>query len=150
MIRLNLPEIDVKRQNQNGQEYIFDIIRKKYILLTPEEWVRQHFIHFLIHHHNYPKSLLKIESGTRYNQLRKRTDVVAYSREGKPFLLVECKSYKLKISQDSFIQTSMYNYSLKAKYIVVTNGLTHYCCRIDHEKRTYHFLSDIPAYDECD
>ena len=146
MQELNLPQFDLKIKTENGKDYIFDIIRKKHLLLTPEEWVRQHFIHFLIYHYKYPKSLFKIESGLKYNSLKKRSDILVYNREGNPFLLVECKSADVKVSQDSFVQIAMYNYSIKAGYIIVTNGLKHYCCAVDHENKKYEFIKDIPAF----
>jgi hypothetical protein len=148
MIKLNLPQFDIKIQDKDGKSEIFDIIRKKYIMLTPEEWVRQHFLHLLINHYKYPKSLIKIESGLKYNQLQKRSDIVVYDREGKPFLIVECKSTDVALSQKTFEQITTYNFTLKSRYIVLTNGLQHFCCSIDHEKGGYEFMKDLPPYGE--
>jgi hypothetical protein len=148
MIKLNLPQFDIKIQDNDGKSEIFDVIRKKYVLLTPEEWVRQHFLHLLINHYQYPKSLIKIETGLKYNQLQKRSDIVVYDREGKPFLIVECKSTDVPLSQKTFEQITTYNYTLKSKYVVLTNGLHHFCCSIDHEKGAYEFMKDLPPYGE--
>jgi hypothetical protein len=148
MIKLNLPQFDIKIQDKDGKSEIFDIIRKKYVLLTPEEWVRQHFLHLLINHYKYPKSLIKIETGLKYNQLQKRSDIVVYDREGKPFLIVECKSTDVPLSQKTFEQITRYNFTLKSRYIVITNGLNHFCCSIDHGKGSYEFMKDLPPFRE--
>jgi hypothetical protein len=147
MIKLNLPQFDIKIQDKDGKSEVFDIIRKKYVLLTPEEWVRQHFLHLLINHYQYPKSLIKIETGLKYNQLQKRSDILVYDREGKPFLIVECKSTDVHLSQKTFEQITTYNFTLKSKYVVLTNGLQHFCCSIDHEKKGYEFMKDLPKYE---
>ncbi|MEO1049421.1 MAG: type I restriction enzyme HsdR N-terminal domain-containing protein [Bacteroidota bacterium] len=111
--------------------------------MTPEEWVRQHFIHFLVDHKNYSKALIRVESGLRYNKVQKRTDILIYTREGAPHMLVECKSYKERISQKTFDQIMVYNRSLSTQYLVVTNGIEHYCCVLE-EGRVLKFLEDIP------
>ncbi|HVD99381.1 MAG TPA: type I restriction enzyme HsdR N-terminal domain-containing protein [Cytophagaceae bacterium] len=113
--------------------------------MTPEEWVRQHFIHLLLNHYNYPKALIKIEGGLRYNKLLKRSDILVFDREGNPFLLVECKSADQKINQSSFDQAAVYNMTKKARYLAVTNGLNTYCCSIDHELKKFEFIADLPA-----
>lgn len=123
---------------------IFDIIRKKYIVLTPEEWVRQHFIHFLVFSLNYPKSLFKVESGLNYNKMQKRSDILVYDREMNPFMLVECKSFNVSINQKGFNQIGVYNSTIKAKYLILTNGIKHFCCTMTDEG--YLFLDDIPAF----
>jgi hypothetical protein len=146
MPTLNLPQFDIKIKIQDDKHFVFDIIRKKYFLLTPEEWIRQNFLHFLILNYKYPKSLIRIESGLKYNKLSKRSDILIYDRTGTPFLLVECKSSDVKIAQHSFEQAAMYNYTLKAKYMVLTNGQKHYCCKIDHEAKSYEFVKDIPLW----
>jgi hypothetical protein len=146
MQKLNLPSFEYKIREINGKTEIFDIIRKKFIILTPEEWVRQHFINLLIHHYKYPKSLLKVESGLKYNQLQKRSDIVVYDRTGNIFLIVECKSTDVKISQNTFEQVARYNFSLKARHIAITNGLQNFCCKVDHEKDQYEYLKDIPLF----
>ncbi len=146
MVRLNLPQYEIRVQIVNGKKEIFDFLRKKFVVLTPEEWVRQHFIHLLITHYHYPKSLIKVESGLKYNQLKKRSDILVYGRDGNIFLIVECKSTDVKISPDVFDQIACYNDTIKAPYLAVTNGLKHFCCSIDHENKKYEFLPDIPSY----
>ncbi|MTI20922.1 type I restriction enzyme HsdR N-terminal domain-containing protein [Fulvivirga sp. RKSG066] len=146
MIELNLPNIDCNIRKKAANVEIFDIIRKKYIVLTPEEWVRQHFIHYLIHHLNYPKSLFKVESGLNYNRLSKRSDILVYNNAMEPELLVECKAYNVKINQKGFDQLSIYNSKIKARYLVLTNGLSHYCCTRSSDDTRYDFLNEVPAY----
>jgi hypothetical protein len=147
MDKLNLPPFDYVLRKQEGKVFILDIIRKKYLVLTPEEWVRQHFIHYLIHHLNYPRALLKVEGGLQYNRLQKRTDIVVYNREGTPWMVVECKSPSQKINRQVLNQASVYNASLKAKYITITNGLVHFCCVIDWETKQTATLDTLPAYE---
>jgi hypothetical protein len=147
MDKLNLPPFDYVLRKQEGKVFILDIIRKKYLVLTPEEWVRQHFIHYLIHHLNYPRALLKVEGGLQYNRLQKRTDIVVYNREGTPWMVVECKSPSQKINRQVVNQASVYNASLKAKYITITNGLIHFCCVIDWETKQTATLDTLPAYE---
>ncbi len=145
MLQLNLPPFAHQVIRKNGKLFIFDILRKKHIYLTPEEWVRQHFIHFLINQHNYPKALMQVEGGLSYNGLPQRTDLVVFDRNGHPFLLVECKDAEVPLSQVVFEQAARYNYVLKAPFLVVVNGLDWFCCRIDHENKTFYFLEEIPA-----
>ncbi|MES2731664.1 MAG: type I restriction enzyme HsdR N-terminal domain-containing protein [Bacteroidota bacterium] len=147
MIALNLPEYAYKIREIEEKLYIFDILRKKYVFLTPEEWVRQHFVHFLIKHHQYPKALIKNEGSLTYNRLARRTDIVIYNRSGNPFLVVECKGANIPISQSTFDQAAQYNHTLKAPYIAVANGLDYYCVAIDHAAKRYAFLPDVPPYD---
>ncbi len=125
---------------------IFDIIRKKFVMLTPEEWVRQHFIHYLIDHLGYSKGLIRVEFGIQYNELPKRPDILVYDREGRPYALVECKAPDVKITQKTFEQAATYNRVVKARYLMTTNGMEHYCCTIDHDKGSYGFLKDIPKF----
>lgn len=150
MIELNLPPIDHKIKKKDTKLYIFDILRKKFVYLTPEEWVRQHFIHFLINQYQYPKALMKVEGGLKYNNLPKRTDLVIFDRYGKPLIVVECKDTLIKITQSTFEQAARYNYILKAPYLIVVNGLSYHCCYIDHQNQTYHFLDDIPFFTSID
>jgi type I site-specific restriction endonuclease len=149
MHKLNLPEFNYKLKKAEGKVWIFDGIRKKYIVLTPEEWVRQHFIHYLTHEKKYPKSLIRVEGGLIYNQLQKRTDIVVYNRLGKPWMIVECKSPAFPVSPATLTQASVYNTTLKAAYITVTNGLVHLCTRIDWLERKTTLLDDTPEYPEC-
>lgn len=146
MYKLNLPDFDYKLKKAEGKVWIFDGIRKKYIVLTPEEWVRQHFIHYLIQEKKYPKSLIKVEGGLIYNQLQKRTDIVVFNRDGNPWMIVECKSPTVPVSPDTLTQASIYNATLKGEFITVTNGLAHYCAHIDWEKRKTSLLNDTPPY----
>jgi type I site-specific restriction endonuclease len=148
MYKLNLPEFDYKLKKAEDKIWIFDGIRKKYIVLTPEEWVRQHFIQYLIHEKNYPKALIKIEGGLIYNQLQKRTDIVIFNRQGKPWMIVECKSPDVPLSPATLSQASVYNASLKAEFITVTNGMIHYCAQIDWTERKTTLLNDTPLYPE--
>lgn len=145
MQSLNLPPIDHKVKNIDQKDYIFDRIRKKYIALTPEEWVRQHMLGLLIDWLNYPRSLVKVETGMHYNKLRKRTDIIVMDREGANYLLVECKSANEKINQKTFEQITVYNKTLCANIIVLTNGIDLYCCSVDQQTNTSHFLDEIPA-----
>ncbi len=146
MYKLNLPDFDFKLKEVEGKVWIFDGIRKKFLLLTPEEWVRQHFLHYLILHKNYPRSLIRVEGGLVFNELRKRTDIVVYDRAGKPWMIVECKSPTVALSGSVLSQVSTYNARLKAEYICVTNGLVHLCAQVDWKARTTMQLNDIPEY----
>lgn len=148
MYKLNLPEFDFKLKKAEGKVWIFDGIRKKYIVLTPEEWVRQHFIHYLIHEKKYPRSLIKVEGGLIYNQLQKRTDIVVFNRHGLPWMVVECKSPTLPVSASTLTQASVYNTTLKAPFLTVTNGLVHLCAQIDWVERKTTLLEDTPVYPE--
>lgn len=125
---------------------IFDNLRKKYLVLTPEEWVRQHFVHYLISEKKYPISLIAIEKQLTLNTRKKRTDILVFNQIGTPELIVECKAPSVKITQDTFDQIARYNLKLNANYLIVTNGLTHFYCKMDFKNKTYIFLRDIPAY----
>ena len=146
MHKLNLPTYQFKIYKTNGKHYIFDVLRKKNIVLTSEEWVRQHFVQYLIKEKKYPKSLIAIEKEIKVNNLKKRFDILIFNKMGKHEIIVECKSPKIKISQDTFDQIARYNLQLKAKYLVVTNGLQHYYCKMDFENQQYVFLENIPEY----
>ncbi|MGE0560323.1 MAG: type I restriction enzyme HsdR N-terminal domain-containing protein [Flavobacteriales bacterium] len=145
MQQLNLPFYQITLKEENGKHFIFDDIRKKYLSLTPEEWVRQNFIKYLISEKNVPASLIVIEKGLKLNQLSKRADVLIY-KGSSPMVLIECKAPKVKINQDTFDQISRYNLTFKVPYLIVTNGLNHYCCQIDFEKNSYIFLEEIPNF----
>jgi hypothetical protein len=125
---------------------IFDAIRKKFIILTPEEWVRQHVVQFLIAEKNYPISLINVEKVLKVNGLRKRYDVVVYNSDGSIFILIECKAPEVTISQSTFDQIARYNMTLKSHYLMVTNGLNHYFCQMDFENEKYQFLHELPNY----
>jgi hypothetical protein len=143
---LNLPPYPFKLSQKDDQLFIFDEIRKKSLVLTPEEWVRQHFIQYLIQHKKYPKSLIKLEGGLKLNQLQKRTDILIYSKIGLPEILVECKASSVKIDQKVFDQIARYNMIHQVKYLAVSNGLQHYFCRMDYQNASYNFVEDLPLY----
>ncbi|PWJ45041.1 type I restriction enzyme HsdR N-terminal domain-containing protein [Sediminitomix flava] len=145
MKRLNLPHYDYKLQRKDDKVWILDQIRKKYLVLTPEEWVRQHFINFLITE-GYPKSLIGVEGGLKVNQMQKRSDILVYDRKGKPFLLVECKAPEVKLSNKTFEQAAAYNSVLKAPFLIITNGLQHFVCKINFENGSYDFLDGLPQF----
>jgi hypothetical protein len=148
MQQLNLPASELKIRNTNGKNEVFDSIRRRYVMLTPEEWVRQHFIGYLVRERNVPSSLISVESSLKYNGLKKRSDIVIFNNMGKPRMIVECKAPEIKITQDVFDQVAIYNMTLNVPYLVVTNGIEHFACRIDHRNSTYEFLKDIPDYPE--
>ena len=143
---MNLPEYTFTTRNLEKSPEIFDSIRKKFVALTPEEWVRQNFVKYLIEEKKYPKSLLAIEKEITVNRLKKRCDVVIYNRDLKPIIIVECKSPSVKINQETFDQAARYNLSLNVEYLIITNGLNHYCCIIDEEKKAYIFKEEIPSF----
>ena len=146
MKSLNLPPFEYKVKKQNGQIWIFDIIRKRYVVLTPEEWVRQHFVHFLMAHKGYPQALMANEVQVQLNGTKKRCDTVLYRRDLTARMIVEYKAPEIEITQKVFDQITRYNMVLKVDYLIVSNGLQHYCCRIDYEHNSYTFLQDIPEY----
>lgn len=146
MQKLNLPTFNFKLKNNENQRYIFDNLRKKFVVLTPEEWVRLHFVNYLTIHKNYPVSLMAIEKQLMINNRKKRTDILIFNTDGKPEIIVECKAPSVKISQQTFDQIARYNLSLNANYLIVTNGLQHYYCQLDIKNKTYVFLEDIPNY----
>lgn len=146
LVPLNLPSFGLKIKEENGIYHIFDHIRKKYLVLTPEEWVRQHLIHFLIEVKKYPRSLMKLEGGLKLNSLQKRSDILLFNKNGKKIILVECKAPSVKITQDTFDQIARYNFVHKVEWLLVSNGIQHFCCRIDCDKRTYNFVEELPDY----
>lgn len=148
MLSLNLPAFDTKIAVRDGKNTIFDPIRRRYVALTPEEWVRQHFVHFLIAHKGYPASLLANEVLLHLNGTKKRCDTVLYKRDLSAWMIMEYKAPHVEITQAVFDQITRYNMVLKVEYLVVSNGLQHYCCRLDYEKQSYCFLQDVPSYKE--
>ena len=146
MFKLNLPDFNLTIRKEDGKVWIFDIIRKKYIVLTPEEWVRQHFIHYLINHLKYPKSLFRIESSLTYNKLQKRFDIVIHNREGKPWMLVECKAPNIKLTQKAFNQVAVYNMTIGAQFVAVSNGMVQYCFESSSKREANHlaFFPEFP------
>ncbi|MFS2188338.1 type I restriction enzyme HsdR N-terminal domain-containing protein [Mucilaginibacter sp. Mucisp84] len=143
---LNLPPYPFKISDDNGTLTLFDEIRKKTIIITPEEWVRQHFVQYLIKQKNYPRSLIKLEGGLKLNTLQKRTDIVVFNPAGQRILMVECKAPSVTIDQKTFDQIARYNMVHKVSLLAVSNGLQHYYCTIDHEKCTYQFIQELPGY----
>lgn len=146
MLELNLPPFDKKITMKDDKPFIFDVIRRQYVALTPEEWVRQHFVHFLINHKGYPQALMANEVQLKLNGMSRRGDTVVYDRTLQPRVIVEYKAPTVNITQKVFDQICRYNMVLKVDYLIVTNGLVHYCCRIDYPTRSYHFLSEVPEY----
>jgi len=146
MQALNLPTYKFKIKSRENKLFIYDIVRKKYVSLTPEEWVRQHIIHYLINDKNYPISLIAVEKKLIINKLTKRTDILVFTSKGAPNIIIECKAPSVKINQNSFDQIARYNLKLTANYLMVSNGLNHYFCFMDVEKEQYVFLENIPHY----
>lgn len=143
---LNFPKFPFRFKNSENKLSIFDVIRKKFVILQPEEWVRQHCVHYLMTVKNYPISLINVEKELKLNGLKKRYDIVIYNPDGTIYLIVECKAPKIKIDQSTFDQIARYNMILKAEYLMLTNGLNHYYCLMDYQAEQYHFLQDIPNY----
>lgn len=148
MLELNLPSYDYQLRKVEGQLQIFDPLRKKYLVLTPEEWVRQHFLNFLIQVKNVPVKLMKEEALLSYNQLQKRADILAYGRSGYPILLVECKASTEALEQDAIFQILTYNAGLEVPYIAITNGLMHfYGCK---KNGTMEMIEELPDFETMD
>lgn len=144
MQRLNLPEYSFNIKDTGQSKRIFDKLRKKFVMLTPEEWVRQNFVMFLSEEKKYPPGYFKIETGHVYNELQKRTDLLIYDRNLKPWMIVEFKSFEVEISQETFYQVARYNLSFDVPYLVVTNGLEHYCCY--KKEDGFEFMDDLPEW----
>lgn len=143
---LDFPTYVFRFKNSENKVAIFDEIRKKFVLLTPEEWVRQNVVRFLLEEKKYPKSFLNVEKVLKINGLTKRYDVVVFNNDGSILVLVECKAPEIKISQNTFDQIARYNLTLKAEYLMVTNGLKHYFCKMDFENEKYEFLENLPEF----
>ncbi len=146
-MELNLPHYDYKLRRDNDGVKIFDRLRMKYVAVTPEEWVRQHFIEYLIAEKGYPPTLMANEVGITLNGTRRRCDSIVVDHSGKVVVIIEYKSPEVTVSQTTFDQIVRYNMVLRARYLIVSNGLNHYCCAIDYETGTYRFLPDIPHYE---
>lgn len=144
MQQLNFPTYSFRFKNSENKPYIFDEIRKKFIVLTPEEWVRQHVVQYLLVDKKYPKSLINVEKLVKVNDINKRYDGIVFNSDGSIFLLIECKAPEITISQQTFDQIAQYNLVLNAEYLMVTNGINHYFCKMDFEKETYVFLKELP------
>ena len=146
MYQLNLPEFKFKLQQNEDRQLIFDELRKKFVTNTPEEWVRQNFIQYLITILNYPKALISIEREIKVNQLSKRCDAVVFSRKGNPAMILEFKAPDVKLSQEVFDQVVRYNSTLNVKHLLISNGMKHFCIQLSFENHTYEFLPGIPEY----
>ncbi len=146
MEQLNFNRYPFTLKNRENKRYIFDVVRKKDILLTPEEWVRQHCLHYLLIDKKYPISLINIEKKLKVYGRDKRYDIIIYTPQGDVALLVECKAPHVPIDQAVFDQIARYNLSAKSQYLMVTNGLIHLFCQMDYAQQVYHFLHDLPAY----
>lgn len=143
---LNLPPLELKVKSTQEGVRVYDVLREKYVALTPEEFVRQHFINWLVNYLHFPASNIAVESGIRVNGTKKRVDTMIVDRTASPLMIVEFKAPGVSITQDTFDQIVRYNMALRAKYLVVSNGLHHYCCVNDYERGTYHFIPKVPDY----
>ena len=147
MQKLNFPTYSFRFKNSENKVAIFDEIRKKFIILTPEEWVRQHVVQYLLQDKNYPKSYINVEKLIKINNLSKRYDIIVYQPNGAIYLLIECKAPEVTITQQTFDQIARYNLVLNAKYLMVSNGLNHYFCQMDLIKEKYIFLQELPEFE---
>ena len=146
MVDLNIPEQKISFKKTKSKTYIFDLIRKKYLLLTPEEWVRQNLISYFIYDLKYPKGLIKTESSLKYNNLNKRSDILILNRDLSNFMVVECKSYKIKLNKSHINQSAVYNKVYKSRYLMVSNGINHIVCKYDWNNNSFEFKKSIPNY----
>lgn len=144
--KLSFPSFEFRIEKINDKLMIFDVLRKKSVRLTPEEWVRQHLIRYLIEYRQYPKSMIKVESGLKYNKLLKRSDILVFGQDGNPFMVIECKSPDSKLDDKVIYQVAAYSHSLQVKYIGISNGLKHYCWEIDQDNQSTRSLGDFPEY----
>jgi hypothetical protein len=150
MERLNLPTYFFRIKEEKGKKYIFDEIRRRFVVLTPEEWVRQHIVLYLVSEKNFPLQLISMEKGFSQNRRKQRYDLLIYDRAGEPVMIVECKAPGIEINQQVFDQAGRYNNIHKASYMLISNGMKHYCCLINKLNKQYRFLPEIPNYDELD
>ncbi|MBQ5887966.1 MAG: type I restriction enzyme HsdR N-terminal domain-containing protein [Bacteroidaceae bacterium] len=151
MLALNLPAYDTKITVKDGKQQIFDTLRRCYVALTPEEWVRQHFVHYLLGHKGYLQALMSNEVAITLNGTNRRCDTVVYDKALKPRMIIEYKAPTVKIAKEVFAQISRYNLTLRVDYLIVSNGLQHYCCKMDYKNNSFTFLQEIPEYNEvCD
>ena len=146
MQKLNLPEYSFRIKTTEGKSFIFDSLRKKHVRLTPEEWVRQNFVQFLIAEKKYPVSLIAVEAGVKVNNNPQRADLIIFNRTGNPLLVAEFKAPEVKIDQKAFDQIVRYNMQLKVPFLIVSNGLQHYCCKINYDDNAYAFMNEIPEF----
>ena len=148
LIPLNFPKIDIKLTKKNDEIYVWDIFRNKRLLVTPEEWVRQHVLHFFVNHKNVPKSLIASEFSINVNKLSRRCDGVVFSREGNPLAIIECKAPNINLTEHVFHQVAQYNFNLKVKWLILTNGLTTVVAFINLDDKSLDFKEEIPSYEE--
>jgi predicted type IV restriction endonuclease len=148
MLTLNLPPVQLKLQKKGDKEYVYDSLRKQYVRLTPEEYVRQHFVSFLIEHKNYPSGLLANEVTIAIGNVTRRCDTILYDNLLQPLMIIEYKAPTVTINQDTFDQIARYNLSLQVPWLIISNGLQHFCCSVNNEQNTYSFLKDIPKHEE--
>ena len=146
MVDLNIPEQNIEIKTINSKKYIFDLIRKKHLVLTPEEWVRQNLVSYFINDLLYPKGLIKTESSLKYNNLKKRSDILIYNNDMTHYMIVECKSYKMKLNKSHLNQSAMYNKIYRSRYLMVSNGMEHIVCEYDWENETFKFRNSIPEF----
>ena len=148
MIPLNLPSYPIKLAGTRQKPSIFDILRRKYVALTPEEWVRQHFVHFLIEHKGYPSSLLANEVSLKIGEKNLRADTVLYDRNLQPRMIIEYKAPSIPLTAHVLNQVGNYNRLLHVDYVIISNGLQHYCCKMDYASQRFVLLEDIPSYQD--
>ncbi len=148
MQTLNLPSVFLNIRNRSGKTCVFDIFRKRFVALTPEEWVRQRFLRFLCDHKAYPVSLIAVEASLQYNRLAKRADAIVYGTSGNPLMIIECKAPEVKITQEVFDQVARYNFSFGVDYLAVTNGIQHYCVKRNTQASSWEALDDIPSFND--
>jgi hypothetical protein len=150
MEALNLPTYSFKIKSVDGIDYIYDRFRKKFVKLTPEEWVRQNFANYLVEEKGYPASRFVIEKSLKLNKLSKRCDILYHNKKGDPEIMVECKAPSFNIGQKTFEQVSVYNIRFRVRYLIITNGIRHFCCRVNFDKGSVEFLNNIPVYTEVE
>lgn len=148
MIQLNLPPFPARLEQRQGKPYIWDEWRNKMVRLTPEEWVRQHLMHYLVEHLGYPKQLLGTEIGLKVGTMSKRADALLYDRQLRPQMLIECKAPEVRLSDEVLMQAIRYNMALSVPYLLLSNGLEHVVYHIDYTEQSYHNLSEIPNYQQ--
>jgi len=148
MYELNLPKYEIQLRGTREKPEIFDFLRRRYVKLTPEEWVRQHFVHWLVEHKGYPKGLLGNEIELQVGEKKLRCDSILYDSNAHPVMIIEYKAPTIALSQKVFDQISAYNLLLHVDYLVMSNGIEHYCCEMDYERNCYYFLQDIPDYEK--
>jgi hypothetical protein len=144
--KLNIPFQELRKSEKDGKIQIFDRFRNHYVALTPEEWVRQQFLNWMVNHYQYPEGLIAVEVPMKYQKLSKRADAVVYLKSRKPAILIECKAPHINVTEETFEQAVRYNFVFQTPYIILTNGMTHYCCFINHAEKRVQYLDKIPVY----